>query len=214
MLPNLANLRKDYAQSALNESDVHANPIEQFKRWFEQASKAELPEPNAMSISTVSAEGKPSSRVVLLKGYDEKGFVFFTNYESRKGRDIIHNPNVSLLFFWPELERQIRIEGKAEKIEVSESMSYFFSRPEGSQLGAWASLQSAVIDSRMVLEKKWSELKDRFQGKEIPFPSFWGGFRVAPDSIEFWQGRRSRLHDRIHYVRTDAEKWTIQRLSP
>jgi pyridoxamine 5'-phosphate oxidase len=210
---NLADLRKDYAKAELSEQDVHPNPFTQFKLWFEQATKAEIPEPNAMSIATVSAKGKPSNRIVLLKGYDETGFVFFTNYESRKGREISENPNVSLLFFWPELERQIRIEGQAEKISTSDSMKYFFSRPVASQLGAWASAQSAIIEGRNILEKKMNELKDKFSGNEITYHQFWCGFKVQPEAIEFWQGRRSRLHDRIQYVK-DGEFWRIQRLSP
>lgn len=210
---NLADLRNEYTKAELSEADVNSNPIEQFKKWFSEASIAQVPEPNAVSVATVSAEGRPSSRIVLLKGYDESGFVFFTNYESRKGREIIQNPYVSLLFFWPELERQIRIEGKAEKISTKESMNYFFSRPIGSQLGAWASAQSAIIEGRSILEKKMSELKVKFQGKEVPFPAFWGGFKVVPETIEFWQGRKSRLHDRIQFAKTNSG-WKISRLSP
>lgn len=210
---NLADLRQDYAKAELSEKDVDINPIVQFKKWFEEASHAQVPEPNAMSIATVDSSGRPSNRVVLLKGYDESGFIFFTNYESRKGREIAENPFVSLLFFWPELERQIRIEGRAEKISKTESMSYFFSRPVTSQLGAWASAQSAIIEGRNMLEKKMKELTDAFQGKEVPFPAFWGGFKVVPDKIEFWQGRRSRLHDRIQYQK-EAQDWKIVRLSP
>lgn len=210
---NLADLRNEYTKAELSEADVNSNPIEQFKKWFSEASIAQVPEPNAVSVATVSAEGRPSSRIVLLKGYDESGFVFFTNYESRKGREIIQNPYVSLLFFWPELERQIRIEGKAEKISTKESMNYFFSRPIGSQLGAWASAQSAIIEGRSILEKKMSELKVKFQGKEVPFPAFWGGFKVVPETIEFWQGRKNRLHDRIQFAKTNSG-WKISRLSP
>lgn len=212
-LLNLADLRKDYAKAELTESDVDKNPITQFKKWFEEATHAQIPEPNAMSLASVSGEGKPSNRIVLLKGYDENGFVFFTNYESRKGKELDLNPNVSLLFFWPELERQVRIEGVAEKISTSESMNYFFSRPVLSQLGAWASIQSSVITGRNIIEKKLSELKDKFSGNEIPFPSFWGGYRVKPASLEFWQGRRSRLHDRIFFEKNESD-WTIKRLSP
>ncbi|TNE72755.1 pyridoxamine 5'-phosphate oxidase [bacterium] len=210
---NLSDLRKDYAKAELSENDVDADPIVQFQTWFEQAAKAEVPEPNAMSIATVSASGKPSNRVVLLKGFDERGFVFYTNYNSRKGHEIENNPNVSLLFFWPELERQIRIEGIAEKISTADSMKYFFSRPVASQLGAWASAQSAIIEGRNILEKKMTELTDSFSGRDIPFPQFWGGFRVVPESIEFWQGRKSRLHDRIQYLK-HGDVWRIQRLSP
>jgi pyridoxamine 5'-phosphate oxidase len=210
---NLADLRKDYAKAELNESDVNQDPVIQFKKWFEEATHALVPEPNAMSLATVSSSNKPSNRIVLLKGYDESGFVFFTNYESRKGKELSLNPYASLLFFWPELERQIRIEGITEKISTTESMNYFFSRPVLSQLGAWASAQSAIIESRNILEKKLSELKDKFTGNDIPFPSFWGGFRLIPEEFEFWQGRKSRLHDRISYQK-ENNSWKIKRLSP
>ncbi len=210
---NLFDLRKEYARASLDEATALPDPVKQFEKWFEEACASKLPEPNAMSISTVNAEGRPSSRIVLLKSFDQQGFVFFTNYESRKGRELEQNPFVSILFFWPELERQIRIEGKAEKISRAESLAYYFSRPVNSRLGAWASAQSAVIDSRRVLEKKWEEMKARFEGREIPIPDFWGGYRVVPDAFEFWQGRESRLHDRLYY-RQEKGLWNIARLSP
>jgi pyridoxamine 5'-phosphate oxidase len=210
---NLFDLRKEYAKASLDEATAHPDPVKQFEKWFEEACSAKLPEPNAMAISTVNAEGRPGSRIVLLKSFDSAGFVFFTNYESRKGRELEQNPFVSLLFFWPELERQIRIEGKAEKISRSESMAYYFSRPVNSRLGAWASAQSAVIDGRRVLEKKWDEMKARFEGRDIPIPDFWGGYRIVPDAFEFWQGRESRLHDRIAY-RLSGGLWRMSRLSP
>lgn len=210
---NLFDLRQNYAKATLDESMVASHPAAQFESWFKEACAAEIPEPNAMSIATVNEQGRPSSRVVLLKSFDNQGFVFFTNYESRKGRELEKNPFVSLLFFWPELERQVRIEGKAEKISRAESVAYYFSRPVNSRLGAWASAQSAIVDGRRMIEKKWQEMKDRFDGKEIPMPDFWGGYRVVPDYFEFWQGRESRLHDRIVYAKK-SDSWTISRLNP
>jgi pyridoxamine 5'-phosphate oxidase len=210
---DLFDLRKEYRNGTLDESSVHENPVKQFEKWFEEACASKLNEPNAMVISTVGVDGRPSSRVVLLKSFDEKGFVFFTNYESRKGKELEQNPFASLLFFWPELERQVRIEGRAERISRAESMAYYFSRPVNSRLGAWASMQSAVIESRRLLEKKWEEMKARFEGKEIPLPDFWGGYRIVPDAFEFWQGRESRLHDRIAYKKSE-NGWKIVRLSP
>lgn len=211
---NVEQMRKEYSKGALDEESVAQNPVDQFKIWFEEAVRSKIPEPNAMQLSTVGSEGRPSARVVLLKSYDQKGFVFYTNYESRKGREIEANPLVHLLFFWPELERQVRIEGDAEKITTAESMKYFFSRPVNSQLGAWASAQSSIIEGRNILEKRMRELKTRFEGKELEFPSFWGGIRVVPQAIEFWQGRRSRLHDRIQYRKNEDGSWTRFRLSP
>lgn len=212
---DIAAIRKEYTQLSLSEQDVQKNPIKQFDIWFKQTIEAKVAEPNAMTLSTVSAEGKPSSRIVLLKGFDKNGFVFYTNYGSRKGKELEQNSNASLLFFWPDLERQVRIEGKATKIPVQESMHYFFSRPVTSQMGAWASLQSAVIEGRAALEKKFSEIKDQFSGKQVPFPSFWGGYRIEPTEIEFWQGRPSRLHDRILYSLTEEnQSWSIERLQP
>ena len=211
---SLANLRKEYTFQGLSETEAHHNPFEQFKIWFEQAVAAELPEPNAMTIATATPDGKPSSRMVLLKDYDERGFVFYTNYESHKGRQLVENPWGALVFLWVQLERQVRIEGRVEKVSAAESDAYFHSRPIESQLGAWASHQSQAIESREVLERRFQQLKEEYQNKEIPRPPHWGGFRVIPTEIEFWQGRPSRLHDRLLYRRGDDGSWRIQRLSP
>ena len=211
---SLANLRKEYTFQGLSETEAHHNPFEQFKIWFEQAVAAELPEPNAMTIATATPDGKPSSRMVLLKDYDERGFVFYTNYESQKGRQLVENPWGALVFLWVQLERQVRIEGRVEKVSEAESDTYFHSRPIESQLGAWASHQSQAIESREVLERRFHQLKEEYQNKEIPRPPHWGGFRVIPTEIEFWQGRPSRLHDRLLYRRGDDGSWQIQRLSP
>jgi len=209
----LAAIRRDYSLKELSKSSVSRNPFEQFGVWMTEAIDSQLHEPTAMTLSTVDAECRPSARVVLLKEFSESGFVFFTNYESKKSRDLLANPNASLLFFWPELERQVAIVGTAEKIPVEESAAYFRTRPVGSQIGAWASKQSSVIESREVLERAVAELEARFDGKEVPLPDFWGGFRVTPRRFEFWQGRPSRLHDRICYELVGG-KWKIYRLSP
>lgn len=201
-------------RESLSESDVSPDPFRQFDRWWDEAVRAEIDEVNAMALSTVSPTGMPSSRIVLLKGYDDGGFVFFTNYGSRKGREVAGNPHVSLLFFWKELERQVRIEGVCGTVGDAESDSYFFSRPEGSRLGAWASPQSERIASREVLDENLRRLTDRFRENPIPRPSHWGGYRVVPSSFEFWQGRPSRLHDRILYENQGKGTWTISRLAP
>ncbi|MGE3728188.1 MAG: pyridoxamine 5'-phosphate oxidase [Candidatus Sericytochromatia bacterium] len=213
MLSEIQGLRKEYRQASLNEGDLLADPFLQFKHWFEQALSAQLPEPNAMILSTVSASGAPSSRTVLLKELDPQGFVFFSNYASRKGREVDANPQVCLLFYWPELERQIRIEGPIEKIAEADSDAYFASRPRGSQLGAWASMQSARLNSREELEQVLQRLEQDYVGKDIPRPPHWGGYRVVPEAVEFWQGRPSRLHDRLLY-RQQGQTWSISRLSP
>lgn len=211
-MTNLADLRKSYMKGSLSEEDVQPNPIDQFHIWFDQAQKADLPEPNAMTVASVDADGKPSARTVLIKEVTSAGFVFFTNYESRKGQALINNPHAALLFFWPELERQIRVEGSVEKLSDQESDDYFHSRPLDSRIGAWASPQSQVISSRTLLVKNAAEYALKF-ALNPPRPPHWGGFRVKPELLEFWQGRPSRLHDRIQYVLHD-DSWKIQRLAP
>ena len=211
-MTQLADLRKSYMKGNLSEEDVQANPIDQFRIWFDQAQHAELPEPNAMTVASVDADGKPSARTVLIKEVTNEGFVFFTNYESRKGQALTANPQAALLFFWPELERQIRVEGSVEKITDKESDDYFHSRPLDSRIGAWASPQSTVISSRTQLVTKAAEYALKF-ALNPPRPPHWGGFRVRPEALEFWQGRPSRLHDRIQYLKNN-DAWTIQRLAP
>ncbi|CAN5312889.1 pyridoxamine 5'-phosphate oxidase [soil metagenome] len=210
---NIASIRRDYKSQSLEESDVAQDAIVQFERWWRDAVNAQIDEVNAMTLATASAAGKPSARIVLLKGFTEKGFTFFTNYQSHKGSELHENPDATLVFFWKELERQIRISGIVEKISAEESDDYFNSRPEGSKLGAWISAQSTVISSRLELEEKQIQLTEEFRGKEIHRPPHWGGYNLAPAEIEFWQGRTSRLHDRIQYIKR-ADEWLIQRLSP
>lgn len=210
---SIADLRKDYTLRELNETEVDPNPFKQFQRWFDQALQAQLPEPNAMTVATASKHGIPSARVVLLKGFDDRGFVFYTNYESDKSKELIENPHAALVFLWTELERQVRIVGSVEKVSAEESDTYFYSRPAGSRLGAWTSDQSRVIPNRDVLEQRLQALKLQYEGQKIPRPPHWGGFRVQPIALEFWQGRPSRLHDRLRY-RRHAEDWQIERLSP
>ena len=212
-MTTLADLRKDYARGSLDETSVDADPIRQFEAWFKQALDARLPEPNTMTLATVDARGYPSARIVLIKGVDERGFVFFTNYESRKGLDLAANPHASLLFYWIELERQVRVEGTVVKTAADESDAYFNSRPLGSRIGAWASDQSRPIESRALLEAREKSFAERF-GEHPPRPPHWGGYRLVPDMIEFWQGRPSRLHDRILYTRQSGGEWRISRLSP
>jgi len=207
-------LRKEYRQAGLRREDLDPDPIAQFRRWLTEAMAAELPEPNAMVLAT-SDGSRCSSRTVLLKAFDERGFVFFTNYGSRKARDIAAQDQVSLLFPWYAIERQVGILGRAERISAAESLAYFASRPRGSRLGAWVSAQSSVIDSRRMLEMQWQAMQRRFASGEIPLPSFWGGFRVRPLEIEFWQGRENRLHDRFRYLRAEEQvPWGIERLAP
>ena len=212
MSTSVADLRKDYSLKSLDERDVDADPQVQFAKWLEEAIQAEVPEPTAMNLSTVDARGRPAGRIVLLKGTDPRGYVFFTNYESRKGRDLAAHPFASLTFMWKELERQVRIEGAIEKVSAAESDDYYQSRPLGSRIGAWASPQSEVLESRATLEKRWQELAAKY-GEDPPRPPHWGGYRVLPEMLEFWQGRRSRLHDRIAYQLKNG-KWTLSRLAP
>ncbi len=209
---NIADIRKDYALRRLEESDADADPLRQFRQWLDEAIRAAVPEPTAMTLATADSAGRPSARVVLLKGVDERGFVFFTNYESRKGAELATRPRAALVFFWKELERQVRIEGDIEKVSAADNDAYYRSRPLGSRIGAWASPQSQVIDSREWLEARVREAEAE-HGDDPQRPSHWGGYRVVPDALEFWQGRQSRLHDRITYKRR-ADAWVRSRLAP
>lgn len=212
-MSTLADLRKNYSLGSLDIADADPNPFRQFDVWFKQAIDAQLPEPNTMTLATVDPRGRPSARIVLIKAVDERGFVFFTNYESRKGLELAQNPHASLLFYWIELERQVRVEGTVVKTSDAESDTYFASRPVGSRIGAWASEQSKVIESRAALEAREREFIAQY-GDNPPRPPHWGGYRLIPDAIEFWQGRPSRLHDRLLYKRSGNADWTIARLSP
>lgn len=211
---NIADLRREYTKDCLRRENLAPDPFSQFRIWIDQACKAELLEPNAMTLATVDDTGQPWTRTVLMKGFSETGFLFFTNYESRKAKQIAVNQRVSLLFPWLALERQVIVNGQAEKISPAQSLEYFKTRPEGSQIGAWASPQSQVITSRKLLEIKWDEIKRKFAAGKIPLPSFWGGYRVVPQSIEFWQGGKNRIHDRFIYRRETDESWRIERLAP
>jgi pyridoxamine 5'-phosphate oxidase len=214
MSSTIADIRKDYKLRSLLEKDVDANAIRQFDKWWQEAIHSEIDEVNAMTLATASADGIPAARIVLLKGYDERGFVFFTNYDSFKGLQLTENPRACLVFFWKELERQVRITGRVEKVSAEESDIYFNSRPEGSRIGAWASPQSQVIESREWLEEREKTLVKDFTGKPLSRPAHWGGYRVKPINIEFWQGRPSRLHDRIQYALQGDNSWKIERLAP
>ena len=210
----VADIRRDYRLKSLNEADVASNPIEQFTRWWAEAMNGDIDEVNAMMLATATPTGKPSARIVLLKGYDENGFTFFTNYLSHKGQQIATNPFAALVFFWKELERQVRIEGVIEKILPQKSDDYFYSRPANSRIGAWSSPQSNTIPNRQILEDNEQAFKEKF-GDNIPRPEHWGGYIVKPNLIEFWQGRSSRLHDRIQYIKNDnVNSWQIERLAP
>lgn len=214
-MSSIADLRKDYSLAGLLEKDLAKDPFRQFEKWFQEAQAAKLLEPNAMTLSTVGSDGRPSSRTVLLKAVDGRGFVFYTNYDSRKGRELANIPRAALVFPWLALERQVIVEGAVTRVTREESEAYFHSRPRASQLGAWVSQQSSVITGRAVLEDAMKALEQKYAGQEVPLPPTWGGYRVAPESVEFWQGRRSRLHDRLRYRREDkAGEWIVERLAP
>ena len=210
---SIADLRREYSHARLDESSVSAEPVAQFAKWFEEAVAAKVMEPNAMTLATATRAGVPSARIVLLKGVDEKGLVFFTDYRSQKGTELERNPEAALVFHWPELERQVRITGSTERVGKAESESYFRTRPRASRLSAWVSHQGQVVKNRQEIEARVPEVEAKYPGDDIPLPPYWGGFRLTPRTFEFWQGRESRLHDRIHYVR-DGERWRLERLSP
>jgi pyridoxamine 5'-phosphate oxidase len=210
----LADLRKEYSLAGLSEKDLARDPFRQFDKWFQEAEGAKIPEPNAMTLASASRDGRPSARTVLLKGVDGRGFVFYTNYESRKGRELDVNPRATLLFPWIALERQIIVEGPVVKVSREESEAYFHSRPLSSQLSAWVSQQSSIVTGRKVLDDAMKELEKKYAGLPVPLPPYWGGFRLSPETVEFWQGRRSRLHDRLRYRRETDGGWIVERLAP
>lgn len=211
---NLADMRAQYSTVGIARDELHADPVEQFRVWFEQACQSGIPEPNAMSLATAGRDASPMVRTVLLKQFDARGFVFFTNLESRKARQLADNPQAALLFPWVALERQVMITGAVERVSIADATAYFVSRPVGSQLAAWASPQSSVISGRALLEMKWDEMKRKFADGKIPLPSFWGGYRVVPQTFEFWQGRVNRMHDRYQYRQDAGAAWVIEQLAP
>ncbi len=211
---DIASLRREYETAGLRRVDLLPDPIEQFSLWFSSAAEAGLPDVNALALATATSEGKPSTRVVLLKGFDQRGFVFFTNYRSQKGHELAANPQAAFAIYWVQLERQIRVSGRVEKTRREESTAYFHSRPRASQLGAWVSRQSEVIDARRILEGRLAEMTERYEGREVELPPHWGGYRIVPNEVEFWQGRASRLHDRFRYTRAGAAGWALERLAP
>lgn len=213
-MKDLGEFREEYGIDELSIDSVQENPIDQFRLWFEHAVEQKVTEPNAMTLATVDANSQPWQRTVLLKAYDNKGFVFYTNYDSRKGQHLAANPKASVLFPWIQLERQVMVTGTVEKVSAAESLKYFASRPFGSRIGAWVSQQSSVVSSRSLLLAKLDELKNKFQNGEVPLPSFWGGYRVIPETIEFWLGGKNRIHDRIYYSKDSNDKWQKQRLAP
>ena len=213
-ISNPADLRKDYSLAGLSEKDLTRDPFRQFDRWYQEAGAARLPEPNAMVLATVARDGRPSLQTVLLKDVDGRGFVFYTNYESRKGRELGVNPRATLLFPWFELERQVIIEGSVTRVPREEAEAYFHSRPRAHQFAAWASAQSTPIATRAVLEQAMKAVETRYADGAVPLPPFWGGYRLSPDAVEFWQGRRNRLHDRLRYRRDQGGEWILERLSP
>jgi len=213
-MDKIAGIRKDYQLQTLSEQDVSTDPIQQFTKWWEEAVESEIDEVNAFTLATSTLQGKPSARIVLLKGYDKKGFVFFTNYESAKGNELAKNPQAAMVFFWKELQRQVRIDGSIEQVSAGESDKYFSSRPAGSRIGAWASPQSKIITGRSVIEANAQKYQQQYADGNIPRPPYWGGYRLKPLLIEFWQGRANRLHDRIQYTIQKDESWKINRLAP
>lgn len=213
MNDTLSSMRREYELAGLHEADVSRDPFEQFRRWFEEATARDRVEANAMTLATADAQGRPSARTVLLKNVDDRGFIFYTNLRSRKAAELDANTHAALLFWWRPLERQIRIEGVVEHVPQSMAEAYFAQRPRGSQLGAWASRQSTIIEDRNVLEQRLETIEKEYAGREVPCPSFWGGFRICPHAMEFWQGRASRLHDRLRY-RREGSAWLLERLSP
>jgi pyridoxamine 5'-phosphate oxidase len=214
MPPELTGTRNEYSLHGLRRADLHSNPLQQFGAWFTAALAAQIRDPNAMSLATATPDGKPSVRIVLLKAFDDDGFVFFSNYDSEKGRQLEANPHAELDLYWPSLERQVRIRGTVERTSREDSAAYFHSRPVGSRLGAWVSKQSEVIDARQMLESRLQQMTERFEKGDIPLPPHWGGYRLTPDRYEFWQGRPNRLHDRFRYLRQADGTWVIDRLAP